>query len=233
VTDFLSLEWPDPELFTARSGHPIRLLAVSDEPDPSLTSEATREGLEPVDIVVGCGDLEPSNLGFLADAFAAPLLYVRGNHDAGRGWQADRHLLPDPLRDGHIHEEVGLRLLPFSGSPRYAPHGRPDVEQQVSGLDMWWRVLWAWPRGALHRPLVMVTHAAPRGLNDAADQAHRGFASFRWLRDRLRPPLWLHGHTALVRRGISGRTVRHDGTLLVNVTGAMLIELTPPAPARV
>lgn len=233
MTGFLSLEWPDVRPFARRRGRPIRLLAVSDEPDPALESEATREALSPVDIVVGCGDLEPSNMGFLADAFAAPLVYVRGNHDVGRGWQAERHLLPDPLPDGRIREEEGLRFLPFSGSPQYAPHGRPGVEQQVSGLDMWWRVFWSWPGAALQRPLLVITHAAPRGLNDAADQAHRGFTSFRWLRDRLRPPLWLHGHTALVRRGLDDRTQRHRETLLVNVTGAMLIELLPPTPATV
>jgi hypothetical protein len=234
VTDFLTLPWPDADAFRGRAGRPIRLLAVSDEADESLVSQATRDVLAPVDVVIGCGDLEPSNLGFLADAFAAPLLYVRGNHDVGRGWQAERHLLPDPLQDGRVHREDGLRFLPFSGSPDYAPHGRPGVDQQVSGLGMWWRVAWAWPRATFQGPLVVMTHAAPRGLNDASDRAHRGFTSFRWLLDRLRPPLWLHGHTALVRRGMNGRTVRHEGTLLVNVTGAMLIELTPPAsPATV
>ncbi|HEX6654763.1 MAG TPA: metallophosphoesterase, partial [Candidatus Limnocylindria bacterium] len=70
---------------------------------------------------------------------------------------------------------------------------------------------------------------APRGLNDAGDPAHRGFAAFRWLLARLAPPLWIHGHTALVRRGIDARTLRHGQTLLVNVTGATLIELVPPA----
>jgi hypothetical protein len=32
-----------------------------------------------------------------------------------------------------------------------------------------------------------------------------------------------------VRRGIDGRCVRHDGTMLVNVTGATLVELAPAA----
>jgi hypothetical protein len=40
--------------------------------------------------------------------------------------------------------------------------------------------------------------------------------------------LWLHGHTALVRRGIDGRSVRHGETLLYNCTGATLVELVPP-----
>jgi len=229
MTDYLSLPWPDRRPFEVRGGRPIRLLAVSDEVEPALESEATRAGMQPLDLIIGCGDLDPSYLGFLGDAYKVPLTYVRGNHDVGRGWHAEKHLAPDPLADGRIHEEDGLRLLPFSGSPRYAPHGRPDVEQQVSGTAMWSRVAFAWPRAMLRRPVLVVTHAAPRGLNDAPDHAHRGFAAFRWLLDQLHPPLWLHGHTALVRRGIDGRTIRHDGTLLVNVTGATLIELTPPA----
>jgi hypothetical protein len=229
VTDRLQVPWPDPRPFAGRGNRPIRLLAVSDEADPTLDALASREGLAPVDLVIGCGDLEPSNLAFLADAFGVPLHYVRGNHDVGRGWQAERHLVPDPMQDGHVVDEGGLRILPFSGSPSYSPRGRPASEQQVNGLDMWWRVVWAWPSAARRHPLLVVTHAAPRGLNDAPDHAHRGFASFRWLLARLRPPLWLHGHTALIRRGIDGRTVQHDGTIVANVTGSLLIELTPPA----
>jgi Icc-related predicted phosphoesterase len=157
------------------------------------------------------------------------LLYVRGNHDVGGAWApSERRQVPEPLADGRVQEEAGIRLLPFSGSPRYAPHGRADVEQQVSAFNMWRRVLGAWPGAARRRPLLVLTHAAPRGLNDAADNAHRGFGAFHWLVDRLAPPLWLHGHTALVRRGIDARTVRRNGTLLVNVTGATLIELVSP-----
>lgn len=233
MTDRLTLAWPDAEAFRSRDGRPVRILAVSDETDPTLEAARTRDSLPPLDMVVGCGDLEPPYLAFLADAFGVPLLYVRGNHDVGRSWgETERAVLPEPLADGRVHAEAGIRLLPFSGAPRYAPHGRPGAEQQVSGLAMWSRVLGAVPAAAMRRPLLLVTHAAPRGLNDAADQAHRGFTSFRWLLDRLAPPLWLHGHTALVRRGIDARTVRHRGTFLVNVTGATLVELTPP-PATV
>lgn len=231
MPDRLTLPWPDRAAFAGRDGRPIRLLAVSDERDGSLESERTREGLGPLDLIVGCGDLEPDYLAFLADAFGVPLRYVRGNHDVGSGWgeHADP-VLPAPMDDGRVHAEDGLRLLAFSGSPRYAPHGRAGSDQQLSGFAMWLRVLAAWPGASSRRPLLLVTHAAPRGLNDASDHAHRGFVAFRWLLDRLRPPLWLHGHTSLVRRGIDGRCIRHDGTMLVNVTGATLVELTPADP---
>jgi uncharacterized protein len=228
MTDRLRLPWPDAAAFAERDGHPIRLLAVSDEIDPALESAATRRVLGPIDLVLGAGDLDPSYLAFLADAFEVPLLYVRGNHDVGAAWaDAEHEHVPEPLPDGRVVDEHGLHVLPFSGAPRYAPHGRASTEQQVSGTAMWRRVLRSWPGAAVRRPLLVLTHAAPRGVNDAPDHAHRGFAAFRWMLDRLAPPLWLHGHATLVQRGIAARTARRNGTLLVNVTGATLVELEP------
>jgi uncharacterized protein len=221
VTKRLVVPWPDASLFETRDGDPYRILAVSDEPEPAFDSAAGRHNLGPIDLVVGCGDLEPDYLGFVTDAFGAPLAYIRGNHDVGAAWRQTGGSLPEPLRDGRPHEEGGLRLVGFSGSPRYNERG-----MQFSDTQMWLRVLRSWPR-LRGRPLVVVTHAAPRGLNDAPDHAHRGFAAFRWLVDRLAPPLWLHGHTALVRRGLDDRCVRHGPTVIYNCTGATLVELVP------
>ena len=224
MTDRLRVRWPDPRPFAERAGRPIRLLAVSDEPDPSLDSTATRETLGPVDIVIGAGDLEPDYLGFVTDAFHAPLRYIRGNHDVGSAWlHSERLLLPEPMRDGVPVEEAGLGLIGFSGSPRYNERG-----MQVSSLGMWAKVLRAWPRAQRVRPLIVVTHAPPRDVNDDHDPAHRGFSAFRWLAERLDPPLWLHGHTALVRRGIDDRIATLNGTTFYNCTGSTLIELMPP-----
>jgi uncharacterized protein len=232
VTDRLTLTWPSPAPFAGRAGRPLRLLAVSDETDASLESSRSRATVGALDLVIGCGDLEPPYLAFLADAFGVPLAYVRGNHDVGRAWGSGEHaLLPEPLADGRLHREGGLPLLGFSGSPIYAPRYGPAAEQQVSGFAMWRHVLAAWPRTLAREPLLLLSHAAPRGLNDAADPAHRGFPAFRWLLERLAPPLWLHGHTSLVRRGLDGRCLRHGRTLLVNVTGAVLVELQPPGGA--
>ena len=224
MTDRLTLAWPDPAPFVDRDRAPIRILAVSDEPDRTLDSETTRERLGHVDLIIGAGDLEPDYLSFVADAFHAPLHYIRGNHDVGSAWtDTRRRHLPEPMRDGTIVEELGLRLLGFSGSPIYN-----ERNMQVSALGMWARVIGGWRAARRERPVLVVTHAPPRDVNDDDDLAHRGFTSFRWLADRLEPPLWLHGHTALVRRGIDDRTARHRGTLFYNCTGATLIELTPP-----
>ena len=224
MTERLSLRWPDPVPFLSVGGRPIRILAVSDEPDLSIDSAVTRDRIGAVDLIVGAGDLEPDYLSFVADAFHAPLRYIRGNHDVGSAWAHSRRtLLPEPMRDGRVVEEAGLPLLGFSGSPIYKDHG-----MQVSSLGMWAKVICSWSAAQRARPVIVVTHAPPRDLNDDDDPAHRGFTAFRWLADRLGPPLWLHGHTALVRRGIDDRTALHNGTLFYNCTGATVIELLPP-----
>jgi hypothetical protein len=224
VTDRLRVRWPDPAPFVDRDDRPIRILAISDEPDPSLDSSATRAGLGPVDLIIGAGDLQPEYLSFISDAFGVPLRYVRGNHDVGSAWaHTEPALLPEPMSDAKLVDEAGLRLIGFSGSPTYSGRGL-----EVSASTMWNKAVMAWLRAARARPVLVVSHAPPRDLNDGQDRAHRGFTAFRWLTSRLRPPLWLHGHTALVRRGIDHRSVTRNGTLFYNCTGATLIELAPP-----
>ncbi len=224
MTDRLTVRWPDPLPFVGRAGRPLRLLAVSDEPDPSLDSAITRQRIGPIDLILGAGDLEPDYLSFVADAFHAPLRYIRGNHDVGAAWSDTRRaLLPEPMRDGRVVEELGLRLVGFSGSPVYNDRG-----MQVSAVGMWSKVIGSWRAARRAVPVLLVTHAPPRDLNDDDDLPHRGFVAFRWLADRLEPPLWLHGHTALVRRGMDDRCARHNGTLFYNCTGSTLVELLPP-----
>jgi uncharacterized protein len=224
MTDRLRIIWPDSRPFVERGGGPIRILAISDEPDQSLDSAATRARLGKVDLIIGAGDLQPEYLSFVTDAFCAPLRYVRGNHDVGSAWaHTEPALLPEPMPDATVVEEAGLHLIGFSGSPTYSGRGL-----EISGHGMWGKALMAWLRASRARPVLVVSHAPPRDVNDDDDIAHRGFTAFRWLVSRLEPPLWLHGHTALVRRGLDQRSVRHNGTLFYNCTGATLIELVPP-----
>jgi len=222
VTRRLTLEWPDPRPFRQRDGRPIRLLAASDEPDPTLDHAANREALGELDLVVGCGDLRADRLAFLGDAFRAPLVYVRGNHDRGGAWRAaDRVPVPSLGIDQQSLPGVTLLALPWPG----ALEG-PALRDEGAA---WWQVLTAVPiELALRsrRPWLVFSHAPPRGAGDSPDDAyHVGFAAYRTVVDRLRPRLWLHGHTS--RAAAHDPIVERGPTTLVNVTGSFLVELRP------
>ena len=224
----LTIDWPDPTPFAARGGAPIRWLAVSDDPDPALDHAANREGLGTLDTIVGGGDLEPDYLGFLADAFAVPLVFVRGNHDRGGRWaeSADASA-PGPLASGRIHRLDGLPVaaLEWPGL-RHGDRRRHDSSAWADAVRVGWRRLLGL-RGMDRGPLVVLSHAPPRGLGDrTADPYHVGFAGYRWLLDRCRPPVWLHGHVPPA--SVEGWRVEHDETTVVNVTGSVLVEIRGP-----
>jgi hypothetical protein len=227
----LRLIWPDERAFDGRDGAPIRLLAASDEVDPGVGDARNREGIGALDAIIGCGDLEPDYLAFLADAFGAPLGFVRGNHDRGGHWQETATHAPRPLRSGQLAELGGLTV---------AALGWPAVDTDRALRDegrAWRDVLLVTQRLVTRRllarggPVVVVSHAPPRGVgDDGADPYHLGYAAYRWLLERARPPLWLHGHVppASVRdwRATSGPTT------VVNVTGVVVVELVPPGSVR-
>lgn len=223
MTRRLQLSWPDPRPFRSREGRPIRLLAASDEPDPALERAPNREALGPLDAVIGCGDLEPYWLEFLGDAFCVPVAYVVGNHDRGAAWDAKSgKTIPQPLPGGSITRLAGLAVaaLPWPGR---GEHGnvRDDGAAWRQSLAVARRRLLA--RG---EPLLVVSHVPPAGAGDAPDAYHVGFGAYRWLLDRLRPPLWLHGHVTTA--SVPELRVEAGPTTLVNVTGSVLVELTPP-----
>lgn len=222
----MTISWPDARPFRDRAGRPIRLLAASDEREPALEVRANRDAIEPIDGVIGCGDLDPRWLAFLADAFSAPLVYVRGNHDIGGDWGESQLVVPDPLRSGSTVRLAGVAIAgfewPSAGSNRNSR--RPDLA--------WWHVLRAFQARWIGRgrprsePVLVISHAAPEGAGDGPDLYHRGFRAYRLLLDRVRPPLWLHGHTTTA--SVPTLVVHAGPTTVVNVTGAIVVELTAP-----
>jgi Icc-related predicted phosphoesterase len=75
--------------------------------------------------------------------------------------------------------------------------------------------------------LIVLSHVPPLGVGDVStDPYHRGFRSYRWLLDRVEPVLWLHGHTPLA--ATREWKVQVGRTTIVNVTGAVIIDLLPP-----
>jgi hypothetical protein len=217
--------WPD-ESLARELGRPFRILAVSDDEDPALERDVNRDTIQPVDLVVGCGDLAPDYLGFVADAMRTPVAYVRGNHDSGSAWSAGaRRNLPLPVEpSGLTPDRTGGLWLVGLGWPG-VEHG----DLQPNERRAWWQaVRAACGRVARHRPLVVLSHVPPAGYGDMpGSNYHRGFGGYRWLLERTRPALWLHGH---VHPAAADATVVEAGaTPVINVTGATVIDLDPLA----
>ena len=222
MTHHFALEWPDPKPFRDRGGASIRLLVVSDAVDPTLMDLRNRQVLSPIDLIVGCGDLDRSDLAFIADGLNAPLVYVNGNHDSGERWAAGASYCPEPIRSTAVRHHTGLAIagLPWPGAwGKRATRSERSAWNQALSLAV--------RRLGRREPLIVISHAPPFGAGDMPDGGyHRGFRGYRWLMDRLTPPLWLHGHTPLA--ATSDWCVEVGRTTLVNATGAVVVELLPP-----
>ena len=226
MTRRMSLTWPDPGPFLARDHRPIRILAASDEHDPALDYGANRAALGRIDLVVGAGDLSPERLAFLGDAFRAPMIFVRGNHDRGGPWPEPEQVpLPASGVDRTTLPGIPILALPWPTSGK-----GPAVRDERAA---WMQVLRKVNRRLVQppkQPWLVLSHVPPRDVGDTpSDPYHVGFAAYRAVIDRLQPPLWLHGHTS--RAASPVWQVEHGPTTAVNVTGSVLVDLLPPAEA--
>ena len=222
MTHRLALEWPDRRPFRDRDGAPIRILAVSDVLEPTLTDRRNKEVLGEIDLILGCGDLEFDDLAFVTDAFNAPLIYVRGNHDTGQQWEHSAGTCPVPMASNTVAHVCGLSIGGLSW---------PGIRARESGRSdggAWRQALALAARRVGHPgPLLVISHVPPAGVGDVpTDPYHRGFNGYAWLLNKLQPRLWLHGHTPLA--STRDWHITAGPTEVVNVTGAVLIELLPP-----
>ncbi len=226
MTRRLGIVWPDPRPFDGRDGAPIRLLAVSDMIEPALADARNRSAAGPIDLIVGCGDLECDDLAFVADAFDAPLIYVRGNHDSDERWRQCQDFCPEPVRSTALLQRAGLSIAGLTWP------GRRGRAAQRDERTAWSQALRLAARRVGNRdPMIVASHAPPLAAGDVStDMYHRGFKGYRWLLERLEPALWLHGHTPLAAAG--DWKVQVGRTTVVNVTGAVIIELLPPGPVN-
>ena len=194
----------------------VRLLAVSDEVEPQLLDERTVAGLGRVDLLMGCGDLPADYLDALATHYAAPLVFVRGNHDppSGRGDYPEGAEI-----DGRVVTEKGLVVAGLEGSIRYSDGPHQYSERQMMAKVMALRV-----RLRGRRPDILITHGPPAGVNEGTDAPHKGLQAVRRAVDWMHPRLLLHGHVHPYGREIVRETQLGE-TRVINVVGHRLIEL--------
>lgn len=165
----------------------MKILAIADEESPYLWDFFEKSKLDGIDLIISCGDLEPSYLSFLATFTSAPVIYVHGNHD-------DKYEKYPPEGCISIEDQIyvykGVRILGLGGSMRYR-----DGEHQYTEKEMQRRVRKLWFQLRRKKGFdILVTHAPAYEVNDGEDLPHRGFQVFRTLMEKYQPKYFLHGH---------------------------------------
>ncbi len=202
----------------------MRILALSDQESASLWDYFTPEKLEGIDLILSCGDLEPSYLSFLATFAPCPVLYVHGNHD-------EKYVRNPPEGCICIEDDIyvykGVRILGLGGSIRYRPGAFQYTQGQMARRvrRLWFKL---WRKKGFD---ILLTHSPALDLNDGEDLPHRGFQVFRRLLDRYRPPVFVHGHIHLTYSHRGLRCTQYGPTQVINAYEKYIFELPDPEPA--
>ena len=201
----------------------MKLLLVSDEPDPLLWDYYRPGLLSGYDVILSAGDLKAAYLEFLVTMANRPLIYVHGNHDGIYERQPPEGCM---CADDALLTVQGLRILGLGGSGLY--NGGP---WQFTERQMRWRIRrlkWKiWKAGGVD---LVLSHAPVRGLGDEEFPAHRGFEAFLSLIDEIRPRYWVHGHVHLNCHPCQPRVLRRGGTTIINAFGRFVLDTdAPPA----
>jgi len=199
---------------------PLKILAVSDFIDKSLKLQVEKKTLEPVDLIVSCGDLPPEYLSFLRDRLDRPLLYVKGNHDI-------RYSSYNPMGCENIHANIvrfnSINIMGLEGSMWYNggvnQYTDKEMKKIISGM---WFSFWRKKRVDL-----VITHAPPRKVNDAEDRCHMGFESFISLIEKRAPSFFIHGHIHKDFDTLDDRITVVKTTKVVNTCGYTILEVQP------
>lgn len=181
----------------------LRILVMAD-----IDEFPDRLGNDPVDLVIGCGDLPQHVLTHAAyQCECKNIMAVNGNHDPERDFTA-------PVESLHlkIRELGGLTFGGFNGTWQYKPGGFHLYSQEQAA-----ELLHAFPRVD-----VMVTHNSPSGVHERGDPAHTGFIGLRQYILRTRPRFLFHGHQHVDADSLVG------DTRVIGVCGFRIVDLELP-----
>jgi hypothetical protein len=222
----------------------MKILCVSDHPDPVVYSENIKKRFADVGLVVACGDLPLSYYDFIASNLNKPLLFVFGNHNLTMLDHFEKHINltapgsvfnlkpPDEKKptgmlyiDGTVRIQKGLIIAGLGGSMcyNYGLHQFKDFQMSL-------RILKLIPRLIFYRIFrgrfldILVTHAPPEGIHDQPDLCHQGFRAFLWFMRRFKPRFLVHGHVHLYSQN-ADRVANYYRTKVVNAYNHTIIEI--------
>jgi Icc-related predicted phosphoesterase len=198
--------------------HNLKILSVSDYIDKELTRKIETWALEPIDLIISCGDLAPEYLSFLRDRLDAPLYYVKGNHDI-------RYTPSNPMGCDNIHSRVvsfqSLNILGLEGSIWYNGGANQYTESNMKKMIFLNRFS-IWRKKGIH---MVVTHAPPRHIHDREDMCHMGFESFITLIKKQNPDYFIHGHVHEDFKKMDDRITQFNKTKVINTCGYTIFQV--------
>jgi len=209
----------------------MKILAISDRVDPRLYNPAIKTNLADVDLVLGCGDLQPHYMDFVVSTLNVPLLYVAGNHDRRRKqpWPGEPAItFGGTDLDERVVYHQGLLIGGLEGSMRYNRDPGPqyterEMTRKVSRMVP--RLLWNRLRHGRYLD-VLIAHAPPKGIHDGKDLCHTGFNAFLRFMDRFEPHYLLHGHVHVCSHRQRTET-RYGRTQVINVYPYRVLDIQP------
>ncbi len=238
------LSWQDSNLPLAILARPrVRILCISDDVDALVYSSGIQARFAHIDMILSAGDLYFNYYNYIVSMLNKPLYFVFGNHnlkhlrdyrksagDVRIGDGVDLHKRPAGggtyVGDKVLYlKKYRLIIAGLGGCKRYSCGPNQFSEFQMLGkmLKMLPRLLW---NRIFHgRCLdILLTHAAPQGINDREDPCHKGFKVFLWFMRTFKPRYLLHGHIHLydINRP---RVAHYQGTQVINVYSRYELEL--------
>lgn len=198
----------------------MKILCLSDEECPALWDYYTPGKLKGYDLILSCGDLKANYLSFIVTMARAPVLYIHGNHDTGYSRKPPEGC--DCIEDQLI-EYNGLRILGLGGCRRYRPgdHQYTDKEMRKRIRKLRFKLWW-------HKGVdIVIAHAAPFGIGDDSDVAHRGFEAFVELIEKYQPKYFLHGHIHMNYGKDIQRIKQLGNTQVINVYERYELDIDP------
>ena len=196
----------------------MKILAISDEECPALWDYYVPGRLKEYDLIISCGDLKSDYLSFLVTMARCPVLYVHGNHDTH---YAERHPQGCDCIDGQVITYNGVRILGLGGCVWYhqGSHQYSEREMRRRARRLRFQI---WKAGGVD---IIVTHAPPRGVGDANDNAHRGFEVFLEMMDKYKPKYLLHGHVHMNYGDTPIRERQYGETTVINTYERYTVEI--------
>ena len=195
----------------------MKLLVISDTPDPGLWDYFSKEKLQGADAIISCGDLPSSYLTFLVTMANRPLFYVHGNHDIRYEQQPPEGC---DCIDGKLVEFRGYRILGLGGCMEYSGGVHQYTERQMKKRIA--KLRRQMKKGGVD---ILVTHTPAEDLGDMDDPCHQGFACFKALLEEFKPKYHFHGHIHLQYGTNLPRIREYGGTTVVNASGKYFAEL--------